>query len=66
MKKLSSMPATEVAYHPEDGSVSISQHQDQGDVAVYFPVQMALTIADLIKAAAAEHNSVEPTPAKGA
>ena len=57
MKTFSSMPATEITYHPEDGSVSITQHQDGGDVSIYFPVQMAATIVDAIREAAAKHDS---------
>jgi hypothetical protein len=51
------MPATEIEYNREDGSISITQHSDEGDVVIYFPVQMAAVIASEIQAVAAQHDN---------
>ncbi len=57
MTRLSGMPATEIEYNREDGSISITQHSDEGDVVIYFPVQMAAVIASEIQAVAAQHDN---------
>lgn len=55
MPKFASMPSTVIVYDKEDGSITITQNQDSmGEVAVWFPVQMASAIIDGIKSAAAE------------